>query len=226
MPNTSGNAYGLTTLCPLLSAEDCVRMHPRQGLHDSPATLVKDFLNDLPTDEDSPMARVPNTYLCRFFVLDDVVYEGDPAVNEHLKSKYLVFTSNFHGTLEPYLAGMWEHAEAFVRKVFRYCVAFDGVQDVQSFTSWLKRCQVKTTFYFNGSTDVPLAEQLKALYLKQEFAKFAAAHQLKPKADPQAVAELQKAFGAFVERVRPRDLTGPSWRPGASSLETAVTGEG
>lgn len=221
MPNQSGNAYGLTTLCPLLSAEQYWRTHPRSaGLHDSPATLLKDFLNDLPLDSQSPMAKVPNTYLCRFFVLDDVVYEGLPALAEHLGSKYLVFISELHGALEPYLIGMWTYAEDFVRQAFQYCVAFDGVRDAAGFVSYVKRCQVETTFYFNGSNDQPLAEQLKALYLKQELSKFAAEHQGKP------AAALQQAFQTFVARVKPRDLAGPTWRPGASSLKNAVIGEG
>ena len=221
MPHQSGNAYGLTTLCPLMSAEQYWRTHPRgAGLHDSPATLLKDFLNDQPLDSASPMAKVPNTYLCRFFVLDDVVYEGKPALAEHLESKYLVFVCELHGELKRYLTGMWTHAEQFVQQAFQYCIGFDGVRDAAGFVQYIERCQVETTFYFNGSNDKPLAEQLKALYLKQELAKFAAEHQGKP------AAELQQAFQQFVARVKPRELEGPSWRPGANSLKTAVIGEG
>jgi len=220
MPNESGNAYGLTTLCPLMRAEQYWRTHPRgTQLHDSPATLLKDLLNNLPVDEKSPMAKVPNTYLCRFFVLDDVVYEGKPALSEHLHSKYLVFISELHGPLEAYLHGMWQHAEDFVRKAFQFCIDFDGVRDAAGFVSYIKRCQVETTFYFNGSTDKPLVEQLKSLYLKQELSKFAAEHQGK------SAAELQREFQKFVERVKPRDLQGPTWRPGAASLKTVVIGE-
>ena len=217
MPNQSGNAYGLTTLCPLLKAEDYWRTHERgPSLHDSPATLLKDLLNDVPLDHQSPMAAVPDTYLCRFFVLDDVVFESKPAIDEHLKSKYLVFTSNFHGELEPYLRGMWQHAAAFLQRAFAYCVAFDEVKSEDAFVAWIKRCQVTTTFYFNGSTDEPLAEQLKALYLKQELSRFAAEQQGKP------AAELQRAFEAFVERVRPTELEGPTWRAGATTLDRLV----
>ena len=221
MPNQSGNAYALTTLCPLLSAERYWLTHPRTTTrHDSPATLLKHLLNDLPLDSDSPMADVPNTYLCRFFVLDDVVYQGLPGIDEHLCSKYLVFTSNFHGALEPYITGMWMRAERFVREAFQYCVGFDQVRDADGFVRYVKRCQLETTFYFNGSNDLSLAEQLKALYLKQELSTFAAEHPGRP------AAELQQAFQRFVERVKPRELAGPTWRPGASSWQSAVVEEG
>ena len=87
------------------------------------------------------------------------------------------------------------------------------------FVQYIERCQVETTFYFMGSNDLSPAEQLKGLYLKQELAKFARTHQ------GQDAASLQRAFRTFVERVEPFNLTRPSWRPGAASLETAVVGE-
>src|SRR5262245_1143470 len=140
------------------------------------ADLVRLQLQHLGVNELSPMARVPNTYLSRLWVLEDVPYQGRPAVLEHLKSNYLVFSSNFHGELDDYLRGMWSGIERDIRAVLRYCVAFDRVTDVTTFIDYVKRCQVETTFFFNGSSDEPLAVQLKSLYLKQELAKFAAAN--------------------------------------------------
>ncbi len=209
MPNESGRAYGLTALCPLRNDSQDEQSY---------AAIVKGLLRALPMDENSPFAQVPNTYLCRLFVLDDVFFEGYPAGEDHLKSKYLVFIAELHGSLDTYLYGLWQHAESSVRGLWKFCVGFEQVHDAKSFVSYLKKCQVETTFYFNGSNDQPLAEQLKALYIKQELSAFAHAHQ------GQDAASLQRAFRAFVERVQPDNLAGPSWRPGASSLKTAVTG--
>ena len=88
--------------------------------------------------------------------------------------------------------------------------------DVTTFIDYVKRCQVETTFYFNGSSDEPLAVQLKSLYLKQELAKFAAANQGK------SAADLQAAFKEFVARVQPSNLARPTWKPGAYHLDRAV----
>jgi hypothetical protein len=67
---------------------------------------------------------------------------------------------------------------------------------------------------FNGSTDQPLAEQLKGLFLKQRFGAFVAEHQgVEP-------AALRRAFTEFVESVRIEDLSAPTWRPGASTLDS------
>jgi hypothetical protein len=208
MPNENGRAYGLTTLCPLVNDSRNDQSY---------AAIIRDRLRNLPVDEDSPMARVPNTYLCRMFVLDDVFYQGDPAGEDHLKNKYLVFVAELHGTLEPYLEGMWHHCQQEIRQIWEYCIGFQNVGNAQDWVGYIKQCQVQTTFYFNGSNDEPLAEQLKGLYLKQELGKFAAEHQGKD------AASLQRAFKEFVARVEPFNLSGPSFRPGASSLNVAST---
>jgi hypothetical protein len=163
------------------------------------------------------MARVPNTYLSRLWVLDDVPYQGKPAHLEHLKSQYLVFSANFHGDLDEYLKGMWENIRMEADAILRYCIGFDTVKDVATFIAYMKRCQVTTTFFFNGSSDEPLAEQLKGLYLKQEFSKFAFANQGKSPAD------LQDAFREFVRRTAPANLERPTWKPGSYRLETVVS---
>jgi len=159
------------------------------------------------------MAQVPNTYLCRFWVLGDVPYQGKPAFLEHLKSHYLVFSSNFHGELDSYLQGMWQALEPGIRTILWHCVEGSKVNGVQAFKDYIKKCQVTTTFFFNGSTDEPLAEQLKNLYLKQEFSKFAFDNQ------GRSPEELQKAFHDFVERTQPSNLRGPTWAAGAYHLD-------
>jgi hypothetical protein len=68
------------------------------------------------------------------------------------------------------------------------------------------------TLFFVGSNDDPLPEQLKALYLKQEFARFAVENQGLPS------AELKKRYLQFIARVAPTDLHAPSWLPGQYSL--------
>lgn len=221
MPDIRGNAYGLTCLCPIrpgAAYDDSGRSH---------LELIRCKLDSWALNERSPMARVPNTYLSRFFVLDRVIYQGvdllkiwpqpRPAKEDRLKSAYLVFSSNFHGTdIDPYLYGMWEGARESIIDVFQHCVGFDSVNSAATFCQYIRRCRVETTFYFNGSTDESLAEQLKGLYLKQELSRFVFEHEGQPD------DVVQQAFIEFLARVRPDDLSSPTWRPGASSLDVAV----
>ena len=134
---------------------------------------------------------------------------------EHLQSNYLVFSSNFHGNLDTYLHGMWRTAEQHIRSVWQYCYGFDKVTDAASFAAYAKLCQLDASLFFVGSNDDPLDEQLKALYTKQEFSRFAQTTQDLP------AAQLRQAYREFMMRVKPRDVTGPSWPPGMKN-ETAL----
>jgi len=166
------------------------------------------------------MAKVPDTYLCRFFVLSNVAYQGKPAILEGLKSQYLVFVADIHGDRDTYLKGMWAHAETFIKNAWKHCVDFGSVDSAASFVDYIVRCQVTTTLYFDGSTDKPLAEQLKALYLKQQFSRFAFESVAK------SPEELQRDFKAFVAHAKPTELAAPTWRAGADKLDgELVVGE-
>ena len=207
--NKSDNAYGLTALIPIQNKSVGGRSYGK---------LVRDLLQDWPLNERSPMAKVPNTYLCRFYLLNDVFYEGGSAREEHLKSKYIVFSSNFHGDLEPYLKGMWNAAGEELRGLLGFCVGFENVVNTaDDFVRYIKRCQVNNSLFFNGSTGDPLKEQLKALYLKQAFSYFVFSYQPLVQQGKKSAAELQKAFQAFVEFVQPDNLDGPTWVPGCET---------
>src|SRR5215218_9783984 len=105
MANKSGKSYALTLLCPILAG---VPKNCPQGMEgQTNVACLRYALQKVRLNQDSPIAKVPNTYLCRFYILSDVPYQGHPATLEHLKSNYLVFSSNFYGELDDYLAGMW-----------------------------------------------------------------------------------------------------------------------
>lgn len=222
MSNTSGNAYGLTALIPIIPFKkdkdgkkilDTVTID--EDSQQSHASKVRELLQEWSVNEKSPMAVVPNTYLCRFYVLNDVFYQGSPAKEDHLKSKYLVFSSNFYGDLTTYLRGMWEKAQTELKKVLEHCVAFDKVKNVDDFVDYIKRCQVDNNLFFNGSTDDSLDEQLKALYLKQAFSHFVFTHQALIQSGKKSAAELQKAFQAFIQYTKPDNLSQQTWTPGS-----------
>lgn len=203
MTSQSADATPLTLVCPIING--CLN-------NTSFSSLTRQYLQSLDQLNLSPMAQVPNTFLCRYYILNDVFFEGLPAAEDHLQSKYLVFCCNFHGDLQEYLSGFWQNAENMIKGLWQHCVAFDQVNDTSSFIEYIKKCQVKTTFYFNGSSGAPLQEQLKALYLKQEISQFAVENQNK---SPQ---QLRAAFNEFVERCVPHNINAPAWHPGKSSI--------
>ena len=232
MGNISGNAYALTILSPIKDGYTADEV--------AYADVVRDRLQEWNSEPNSPMALVPQTYLCRYFVLDDVYTESYPGGNapdtasdwlplvsdslrraalpqeDHLKSRYLVFSSNFYGgpkgDLNGYLRGMWHAISDRIKEVWGFCYGFEGVDTADKFIAYMKKCQLQTSLFFVGSTDDPLEEQLKSLYLKQELSKFAVANQ------GLDAATLKANFQAFMRRVEPRNLSAPTWTAGQYRL--------
>jgi hypothetical protein len=202
MGNKYGNSYGLTVLIPIEHGAEGNRSYDK---------IIRDKLQEWPLQKQSPLSTVPNTYICRVFLLNDVFYEGAPAVEEHLKNKYLVFSSNFYGELDDYLIGMWDAIGELLKDFLKHCVAFNKVNSAAEFVSYIKRCQIKTSLFFNGSNDKPLDEQLKALYVKQAFVHFAYLSQRFRYEGSEGAVRLQKSFQSFIDLIQISELSGPSW---------------
>jgi hypothetical protein len=209
--NQAGQLYGLTAMCPIINVAPA-------GLDRSRDAMVRATLADLPLEHESMFATIDNVYMARFYVLRDVFYESKPARTDHLKSAYLVFVCHFHGERDPMLWQLWDHATEQVKTVWQHCVGFEDVANADDFVTYIRRCQLTNALLFNGSTDQPLAEQLKGLYLKQEFGAFVADHQHLP------AAELKQAFSEFVQRVEVDNLARPTWRAGAATLDSVWVG--
>ena len=183
MANRNGQVYGLTILSPII--ED-------QRLDIGHSMEIRWYLGHLARDHKSPFAQVSSTYLARLVVMDDVVYVGAPACEEHLKSRYLVFETNFDGDLDTYLTRMARETPEFVDAVWKHCVGYPGLSDTGAFVAYMKKCQITTTFFFADVNDRTVQQSLKALQTQSALAHFIEKHQGKPP------AEMQREFGALI----------------------------
>jgi hypothetical protein len=194
MPNQSGQVYGLTILSPIIEDDDLDICHSME---------LRWYLGNLPRDYRSPFARLSSTYLARLVVMDDVVYVGAPACEEHLNSRYLVFETNFDGDLETYLTRMARETPEFVDAVWKHCVGYPGVSNVAAFIAYMKKCQINTTFFFADVNDRTVEQTRRALQTQSALTHFIEKHQGK------AGAELQREFGALLEFMRKAPLPLP-----------------
>jgi hypothetical protein len=209
MANQSGNVYGLTILSPVLQDPSAETSHN---------CAIRMKLAGLPRDESSPFARVSSTHMARLVVMDDVVYVGMPACEEHLKSQYLIFETNFDGDLDTYLARMAREIPTEVDAVWQHCWGYPGVQDVGAFIAYMKKCQVTTTFYFADVNDKTVEETLRALQTQAAVAEFIEKNQGRP-AD-----EVQKYFADFLQKLRnaPAPIPGRPGTGGPPRIETRM----
>jgi hypothetical protein len=187
MPNKNGNVYGLTILSPIIDDDRATPSHDLQ---------IRKYLATLPTGEESPFALAPGTHLARLVVMDDVIYVGMPACEEHLKSKYLVFESNCDGDLTAYLQGLATTAPEQIDAVWSHCVGYPGAAKVDEFVDYMKACQIETTFYFAAVNDKSVQETLRALQTQRAVSDFIANHQgMEP-------GLLQSEFQGFLQELR------------------------
>ena len=203
MANKNGSVYGLTILSPIIDDERAVPSHDLQ---------IRKYLTTLPLDQDSPFALAPGTHIARLVVMDDVIYVGMPACEEHLKSKYLVFESNFDGELEPYLAGLAKSVPKHLDAIWGHCYGYPGAANVEAFIRYMKACQIETTFFFAAVNDKSVPQTLRALQTQRSVAEFISEHQAD---DP---ARLQKEFSQFMKDI----ASAPTPRPGAGNVERDI----
>jgi hypothetical protein len=186
MANKSGSVYGLTILSP-------IKVDPKSEV--SPNLALRIYLAKLPRHRNSPFAKVSSTHFARLVVMDDVIYVGMPACEEHLQSKYLVFESNFDGDLDTYLGRMATEIPETVESVWGHCIGFPGVADLAAFKAYMKKCQIETTFFFADVNDKTVQQTLRALEMQSAVAAFVVKHQGAPP------NELQAAFALFIEKL-------------------------
>jgi hypothetical protein len=168
MPNQNGSVYGLTILSPIIDDEKATPSHDLQ---------IRKYLATLPTGPESPFAQAPGTHLARLVVMDDVIFVGSPAIEEHLQSKYLVFESNCDGDLDAYLGGLAEAVPEHLDAIWSHCVGYPGASNPKVFVDYMKACQLETTLYFAAVNDKSVPVTLRALQTQRAVTDFIATHQ-------------------------------------------------
>jgi hypothetical protein len=141
-----------------------------------------------------------------------------PSCEEHLKSQYLIFETNFDGDLDTYLARMAREIPTEVDAVWQHCWGYPGVQDVDAFIAYMKKCQITTTFYFADVNDKTVEETLRALQTQAAVAEFIEKNQDRP------AAEVQKSFAHFLQKLHnaPPPVPGRPGTGGPPRIETRM----
>jgi hypothetical protein len=210
MPNQNGTVYGLTILSPILNDEMASPSHDLQ---------IRNYLATLSNGEDSPFALAPGTHLARLVVMDDVVFVGAPSIEEHLKSKYLVFESNCDGDLDGYLTGLASAAPQHLDAIWSHCVGYPGTDNPRAFLNYMKACQLETTFFFAAVNNKSVPETLRALQTQRAVADFIARHQgIEP-------TLLQAQFADFAAKLESAPLPKPGSTVSPRVLKTGGKNE-
>jgi hypothetical protein len=176
--NTSGQAYGLTVVTPILEGHE--------------SSLAR-YLDGLQAAEASPLARVPGTHFARWVLIGDVVYEGPEQQRDHLKLGRLLFSSNFDGSVERYLEALRTGLGNVAEAIWGHCAGYPGTDDAAAFAGYMRRHQVESSLFFAAYGDRTVQKVNDSLALRRKLIEFALGAQGMSAGDLQAT--FREAFG-------------------------------
>jgi hypothetical protein len=156
--NVFGQAYSLTVLTPIIDGHE---------------TELAEYLDGLPSGDESPLAGVHGTHFARWVVIDDVIYQGpDQGPREHLQHPRLLFTSNFDGELEPYLEALRTGLGASADTIWGHCVGYPG-RDEPAFSRYLRHHQIDSSLFFAAYGDRTVEDVKRSLAVRAQLIDFA-----------------------------------------------------
>lgn len=101
----------------------------------------------------SPIEQIESIHYARWVILDG--------------GTRLLFTSNFDGNLEDYLAEFAERDEGPLNAIFRNCEGWPGARPVGPFIQYVRDHMVPAEYYYSAYPRHTVKEVKRALYWKQ-----------------------------------------------------------
>jgi hypothetical protein len=151
--------YGYTGLFPILEEDHLDCSHTQQ---------LRTLLANLPNARGSLFSRTGLVHGARFFILDDVVYNGHPTHEEHLQYNYLALSLTFDGELSALAERIAANAAEEWGEVFRHCYGFPATKLTSAnVLQLLQQGQITTSFLYVDARG-PLIQTLRALALQRE----------------------------------------------------------
>jgi hypothetical protein len=155
--NASGQATAFMALTPI-----------RPG---SEAEL-RAYLEALPRDA-SPLARLAGTHFARWVILEDWVDDPSQRRRDHLHSRYLIFTSNFDGPLDPYLDELCAKLAPEARQIWGRCVGCPPEATGPQLKAYLLHNKIDTGFFVAAYPHATVPRVKAALAARERLIAFA-----------------------------------------------------
>lgn len=201
MGNRYDEFFGFTGLYPVLDDPHVPVSH---------ATALRTILAELDNGPGSLFSRTGLVHAGRFFLLNDVVYNGAPQREEHLAYVYLAFSLTFDGELEPLVRQLASVGQPELDRIFAHCYGYALSPDSATLLTFLQTGQVTTSFLYVDASELDLQATLRALLVQRQVADMVARGQgLSPTERKQLVVETAKRLndcrppqpGGFVEEM-------------------------
>jgi hypothetical protein len=141
-------------------------------LREGDGSEVLSTLAAMPNGPESPFARVVSTHFVRWLVVPALLGgDGEPA---EPPQAYLLFSADFDGPLEDWVAAVTDRIGADVDRVFEHCRGYPGSGDGRAFLRFISEHRIEVGFSVI-SYRATVAAIRESLELRRELREFAAA---------------------------------------------------
>jgi hypothetical protein len=101
-------------------------------------------LSAIPTGRDSPFASVESTHFARWLLIGALLGgDGEPVEPDQA---YLIFTADFDGSVEGWVATVLDRVGPTVDRVFEHCQGYPGSADRSAFLDFIGEHRVDAGF--------------------------------------------------------------------------------
>ncbi len=170
--NVAGQAFALTVLTPIMpGSEDALRA----------------YLEQLPRGG-SPLAKLPRTHFGRWVIVPEIVNDPEQPSDDHLSCQYLLFTSNFDGSLDSYLDELCSRLAPEAREIWGRCVGCPATAAGAELKAYLLHNQIDTGFFVAAYPDATVTKVKDSLRTRERMIEFAV------RAQAMEPSELQRSF--------------------------------
>ena len=176
--NENGQAYAFMAMTPIVHGEEAA---------------LRSYVEAIPR-EGGPFAKLPRTHFARFVILEGFHNEDAQPKDEHLRSQYLVFTSNFDGPLDTYLDELCDRLATDADEIWGRCYGCPRPAAGPALKRYLLHNQLDTGLFFAAYGEATVQKVKAGLEQRERMIRFATSSQALP-AD-----ELQAAFEAEFAR--------------------------
>ena len=170
--NQAGQAYALMVLTPIQPGR---------------ADELRDYLERL-RDTGSPLARLERTHFGRWVIVPDFVSEREQPKEDHLGCQFLVFTSNFDGSLDSYLDELCHELAREAAEIWGRCIGCPEPAAGAALKAYLLHNQIDTGFFVAAYPHASVKEVRDSLRTRDQVIGFAV------RAQGMEPAQLRRAF--------------------------------
>ncbi len=174
MSNRAGQAYAFMAITPILAGREAE---------------LRSYLESL-SQSGSPFVRLPRTHFARWVILPDWADDPSQPKQDHLESQYLIFTSNFDGSLSSYLDELSQELAAEAVEIWGRCAGCPASAAGAELKSYLLHNQINTGFFVAAYPDASVERVRMSLAIRDRLIALAVSSQ---EMNPSA---LQTAFNA------------------------------